>query len=174
MGFAVGWNQWYCAALTQCAEISAAATLISYWEKDEVINPAAWISIIIVLIFCLNIFAVSIYGEAEFWFAAIKLITIVGLLLMAFIVDLGGNPLHDRLGFRYWVNPGVMNTAVATGSLGRFLAFWSTLVNAGFSYGGVEMVAVAAGEAQNPRRNIPKAVNRVFYRILFLDRKSVV
>ena len=50
---------------------------------------------------------------------------------------------------------------------GRFLSFFSTLVNAAFSYGGVEMVAVAAGEAENPRKNIPKAVKRVFWRILF-------
>lgn len=62
LGFAVGWNQWYSNALTQCAEITAAATLISYWEPgapDDVINPAAWISILIVVIFCLNIFAVG-------------------------------------------------------------------------------------------------------------------
>jgi amino acid transporter len=55
----------------------------------------------------------------------------------------------------------------AKGDTGRFAGLWSTLVNAAFSYGGVEMVAVAAGEAANPRKNIPKAVRRVFWRILF-------
>lgn len=55
----------------------------------------------------------------------------------------------------------------STGDTGRFLGLFSTLVNAAFSYGGVEMVAVAAGEAENPRKNIPKAVRRVFWRILF-------
>jgi hypothetical protein len=53
------------------------------------------------------------------------------------------------------------------GDTGRFLGLWATLTNAAFSYGGVEMVAVAAGEAEDPRRNIPKAVRRVFWRILF-------
>lgn len=106
MGFAVGWNQWYSNALTQCSEISAAATLIAFWAPD--ISPAPWITIIIVFIVCLNIFAVKIYGEAEFLFASIKIITIFGLLIFAFIVDLGGNPLHDRIGFRYWVRPGAM------------------------------------------------------------------
>lgn len=91
MGFAVGWNNWYQAALTQCAEISAASIVISYWTHDD-INPAAWIAIIIVLIVCLNIFAVSIYGEAEFIFASIKIVTILGLLILAFIIDLGGAP----------------------------------------------------------------------------------
>ncbi|KAB8338922.1 hypothetical protein FH972_021862 [Carpinus fangiana] len=165
MGFAVGWNQWYSSALTQCAEISAAANLIGYW--NDTINPAPWITLIIILIVCLNLFAVSIYGEAEFAFASIKIITIVGLLLFAFITDLGGNPQNDRIGFRYWKSPGAMTETVASGSSGRFLSFFSTLVNAAFSYGGVEMIAVAAGEAENPRKNIPKACRRVFWRILF-------
>jgi yeast amino acid transporter len=100
MGFAVGWNSWYQSAITLCAEISAAAIVIGFWNDE--INVAAWISLIIVLVICLNIFAVAIYGEAEFIFASIKIITIVGLLILALILDLGGGPTKDRLGFRYW------------------------------------------------------------------------
>ena len=114
----------------------------------------------------MNIFAVKIYGETEFWFAGIKVLGITGLIIYAFIVDLGGNPKHDRLGFRYWHHPGAMPPSVASGNAGRFLSFFSTLVNAAFSYGGVESVAVAAGETEDPRRNIPKAVRRIFYRIV--------
>jgi amino acid transporter len=167
LGFAVGWNNWYASSITLCAEISAAAVVIGYWEGAAHISVAVWISIIIVLVVCLNIFAVSIYGEAEFIFASVKIITIVGLLIMAFIVDLGGGPKHDRLGFRFWKNPGAMKEYDSTGDTGRFLGLFSTLVNAAFSYSGVELVAVAAGEAENPRKNIPKAVRRVFWRILF-------
>lgn len=165
MGFAVGWNNWYASAITLCAEISAASIVIGFWNDS--ITPGAWITLIIVLVVVLNIVAVAVYGEAEFIFASIKIITILGLLLMAFIVDLGGNPHHDRIGFRYWKHPGAMKPYDSTGNTGRFLGLWSTLVNAAFSYGGVEMVAVAAGEAENPRKNIPKAVRRVFWRILF-------
>lgn len=154
--------------MTLCAEISAASVVIQYWPGADGINVAAWISIVIVLVVCLNIFAVQIYGEAEFVFASVKIITIVGLLIMAFIVDLGGNPKHHRYGFQYWNNPGAMKQYNdIPGATGRFLGVFSTLVNAAFSYGGVEMVAVAAGEAENPRKNIPKAVRRVFWRILF-------
>jgi amino acid transporter len=71
------------------------------------------------------------------------------------------------LGFRYWKHPGAMKEYDSTGATGRFLGLFSVLVNAAFSYGGVELVAVAAGEAENPRKNIPKAVRRVFWRILF-------
>ncbi|RDW62834.1 putative general amino acid permease-2 [Coleophoma crateriformis] len=167
LGFAVGWNNWYSSAITLCAEISAASIVINYWEGANHINVGVWIAIIIVLVICLNIFAVSIYGEAEFIFASVKIITIVGLLIMAFIVDLGGNPRHDRLGFRFWKHGLAMHEYDGKGATGRFLGLFSVLVNAAFSYGGVEMVAVAAGEAENPRKNIPKAVRRVFWRILF-------
>jgi amino acid transporter len=167
LGFAVGWNNWYASAITLCAEISAASIVIQYWHGADHISVAVWISIIIILVVCLNIFAIQIYGEAEFIFASVKIITIVGLLIMAFIVDLGGGPHHDRLGFRYWKHPGAMKEYDSTGATGRFLGLFSVLVNAAFSYGGVELVAVAAGEAENPRKNIPKAVRRVFWRILF-------
>jgi amino acid transporter len=126
-----------------------------------------WISIIIVLLIFLNLFAVSIYGEAEFWFASLKIITIVGLLILAVVLDLGGGPTHDRIGFRYWKNPGAMNSFVASGAEGRFLGLFFALVMGALSYGGVESVIIAAGEAENPRRNLPKAIRRVFWRLLF-------
>ena len=61
MGFAAGWSNWYGSALTLCAELSAAATVIGYWNAE--INPGAWIAIIQVVIIVLNLIAVSIYGE---------------------------------------------------------------------------------------------------------------
>ncbi|KAK3380967.1 amino acid permease/ SLC12A domain-containing protein [Podospora didyma] len=167
LGFAVGWNNWYANSITICAEISAASVVIGYWEGAQGVNVAVWITIILIAIIFLNIFAVAIYGEAEFVFASVKIVTIVGLLIMAFIVDVGGNPRGVRYGFAFWKDPGAMLEYDAPGDLGRFLGLFSTLVNAAFSYGGVELVAVAAGEAENPRKNIPKAVRRVFWRILF-------
>lgn len=119
------------------------------------------------MIIILNIVAVSIYGEAEFAFASIKIITIIGLLILAIVIDLGGAPTHDRLGFRYWHHPGAMREYIDQGSTGRFLGFFNTLINAAFAFGGVEQVAVAAGETKDPTRNIPKAIRRVFWRLLF-------
>ncbi|KAI9799749.1 MAG: hypothetical protein M1833_003868 [Piccolia ochrophora] len=165
MGFAVGWNTWYSCSITLCAELSAASLVIGFWNDD--INVSVWISILILLIIGLNVFAVSIYGEAEFIFASVKIVTIIGLIIFALIIDLGGGPTRDRLGFRYWKHPGAMKEFRASGDTGRFLGLFNVLINAAFSYGGVEMVAVAAGEAENPRKNIPKAVRRVFWRILF-------
>ncbi|KIX93401.1 uncharacterized protein Z520_10820 [Fonsecaea multimorphosa CBS 102226] len=165
LGFAVAWNGWYNYAITICIEISAAAVIIGYWNTT--INVAVWISIIIVLLLFLNLFAVSLYGEAEFWFASLKIVTIVGLLILSLVLDLGGGPNHDRIGFRYWKNPGAMNTFVAEGAEGRFLGLFFSLVMGALSFGGIEAVVIAAGEAKNPRRNLPKAIRRVFWRLVF-------
>lgn len=121
----------------------------------------------IVAILVCNVFAVEIFGEAEFVFASLKILTILGLLILSLIIDLGGVSGQERLGFRYWKDPGCMKPYKAAGNLGRFLGLWSTMSNAAFSYNGVETIAAAAGDTEHPRHNIPKAVRRVFWRILF-------
>lgn len=163
LGFTLGFNYWYQFAIGVPIEISAAALVIDYWPNG--VPTAVWITILYVTIFIINSLPVRIYGELEFFLGSIKLITIVGLMILMFIITLGGDPSGDRIGFRFWKNPGPMNEYLETGSLGRFLAFWKVFIQATFSYGGSEMVVVAAGETENPRRNIPKAVRRVFWRI---------
>lgn len=94
---------------------------------------------------------------------------------MGIVLDLGGGPTHDRIGFRYWKNPGPFNQLDGiSGVTGRFLAFWATFVNAAFSFLGTEIVSLAAAEAENPRRNVPKAIRRVFYRILLFYVGGVI
>lgn len=91
--------------------------------------------------------------------------------MMGLIIDLGGNPHHDRIGFRYWKHPdGPMGSyllsQVHNPHLAIFLGFWSTLTNALFAYIGTELIGVTVGEAQNPRKNIPIAIRRTFLRIV--------
>lgn len=78
---------------------------------------------------------------------------------------LGGNPLGDRYGFRYWKNPGSFAELYKTGSLGRFLGFLQCLIQASFTIAGPDYVSMAAGETENPRKVMPKAYNAVFYRL---------
>ncbi|KAI0896318.1 proline-specific permease [Annulohypoxylon nitens] len=163
LGFVLGWNYWYQLAIGCPIEVTASVVVVDYWPND--IPKAALITIFFLAMVIINLFPVRIYGEAEFAFGAIKLTTIVGLILLMFITTLGGTPSGDRIGFRYWHNPGPMNEYLETGSLGRFLAFWKVFIQATFSYGGSEMVVIASGETENPRRNIPKAIRRVFWRI---------
>ncbi|TNY20830.1 amino acid permease/ SLC12A domain-containing protein [Rhodotorula diobovata] len=165
LGFALGWNYWYSYAITLPTEITAAALVIQFWNKD--INVAVWITIFYVVICSFNFFGVRAYGEAEFWFSILKIVTILGLILLGIIITAGGVPGADPIGFRYWHNPGPFQQQNGIpGSKGRFLAFWTTLVQAAFSYLGTEIVALTAGEAQNPRRNVPKAIRRTFFRIV--------
>ncbi|POY72479.1 hypothetical protein BMF94_4305 [Rhodotorula taiwanensis] len=165
LGFALGWNYWYSYAITLPTEITAAALVISYWRDD--INVAVWITIFLVVICSFNFFGVRWYGEAEFWFSILKVLTIIGLIILGIIITAGGVPGAEPIGFRFWRNPGPFQQENGIpGSKGRFLAFWTVFVQAAFSYLGTEIVALTAGEAQNPRRNVPKAIRRTFFRIL--------
>lgn len=125
-----------------------------------------WITIILVVIVLINIGPVQIYGETEFWFACMKVLTLLGLIFLGLVLMLGGGPDHDRLGFRYWKSPGAMRSYIAAGAAGRFLGVYHILSNAAFAYGGIEQLAIAAGETKNPTQSIPKAIRRVFWRIL--------
>ena len=71
-----------------------------------------------------------IYGESEFWFASIKIIAILGLIILGVVLFFGGGPNHDRLGFRYWEHPGAFNSypKPGLGNTGKFLAFWTSLI----------------------------------------------
>lgn len=78
---------------------------------------------------------------------------------------LGGNPLGDRYGFRYWRDPGAFAELYYTGDLGRFLGFLQCLIQASFTIAGPDYVSMAAGEAENPRWVMPRAYKAVFYRL---------
>jgi yeast amino acid transporter len=124
-----------------------------------------------IIVSLVNLLGVQVFGELEFWFSSVKVIALIGLILMGIIIDLGGNPKHDRIGFRYWHHPTgpmgqYLQSEVHNEHLAIFLGFWSTLATSLFAYIGTELVGVTVGEAQNPRRNIPRAIRRTFYRIL--------
>ena len=126
-------------------------------------------TIILITIVLLNIFAVRIFGESEFWFASIKIIAILGLVIIGIVLFFGGGPNHDRLGFRYWKDPGAFNSypKPGLGATGKFLAFWTSLIRSGFAFVLLpEAITIAAGESEAPRRNIPKASRRFIYRLI--------
>ena len=95
-----------------------------------------------------------------------KVLLIIGLLFYTFVVMLGGNPLGDRFGFRYWKNPGSFKTLYGyEGNLGRFVGFLQCLIQASFTIAGPDYVSMAAGETENPRVVLPKAFKAVFWRL---------
>ncbi|GAA6016436.1 hypothetical protein JCM11491_002411 [Sporobolomyces phaffii] len=163
--FAMGWNYWYNWTIVLPAELSAAAVLIGYWDKTT--NPAVWITVCLVVACAINFGGSRAYGEAEFWFAIIKVLTIVGLIILGIVIDAGGGPNGQYIGFKYWHNPGALVQYDGIGgTTGRFLGFFAVLIQASFSYIGTEIVAIAAGETQDPRKTLPRAIKNVYIRIL--------
>lgn len=164
LAFALGWNYWYAYAILVAAEATAGSILLEYW--DTPVHPAVWITIILVVSLILNIIAVEVFGEAEFWFASIKLITILGLVIVGIVIMAGGAPTGGAIGFHYWNDPGAFKEYVGTGATGRFTAYWTAFVRAGFSFiTSPELIGLAAGETVAPRRNIPKAARRFLARL---------
>ncbi|KAH9949045.1 amino acid permease [Amylocystis lapponica] len=171
--FTLGWMYCYNWVIILPAELSAASVLINYWDKR--VNNAVWITMCLIVVVLINALGAGAYGEAEFVFASIKVITITGLIILGIVLDLGGGPNHDRIGFRYWKHPGPFNQYNGIpGTKGRFLAWWAVMTQAAFSYIGTEVVAMAGAEAKNPRRNIPKAIKRVYIRILLFYIGGVI
>lgn len=171
VGFALGYNYLMKYLIVTPNNINAAGAVLQYWKGGRSVNIGAWMIVFIAFIFLINLMGVRFFGEFEFWFSSIKVLTLIALILMGIIIDLGGNPKHDRLGFRYWRPPygpmgQYLQTTIPNRSLTVFLGFWSTLINALFAYIGTELIGVTVGEAQNPRKNIPIAIRRTFYRIL--------
>jgi len=165
--FALGWNYWYHYIIVVPTEINGASLLINFWDKHQKINSAVWITIGIAVVIAINLMGAGIYGEAEFIFASIKVITIVVLIILGIVLDLGGGPDHDRIGFRYWINPGpFVQFDGIPGAKGQFLGFWAVLPQAAFAFIGTEIISIAAGETKDPRRNLPKAIRGVYIRIL--------
>jgi amino acid transporter len=96
----------------------------------------------------------------EFWLSSIKVLTLCGVIILTLVLACGGGPAQQSApGFQYWSNPGAFaQYKNIPGSLGKFLAVWASMVTAVFAFLGTELVGVTVGEAQNPRRNIPRAI----------------
>ncbi|KAK6453722.1 uncharacterized protein RJT20DRAFT_100808 [Scheffersomyces xylosifermentans] len=158
IGFALGWINVYASVLP--AELAATAVIMTYWTD---LNPALWLSIFGVIIVATNSYKISFYGELEFCFGILKISLVLGLFLVGLVIDLGGVPSQERLGFRYWKET-PWNEYFTTGSLGRFLALVKALNSACYSFGGVSAISFFGGESINPRTSIYIAAKRIIYR----------
>ncbi|KAK8087206.1 hypothetical protein PG994_002180 [Apiospora phragmitis] len=154
LGFAIGWNLVYGNILSIPAEITAICVLFSYWfDPVEEVSPAVWIVVFIVLTAAVGFAFIRVFGEIEFVFALIKIVLVVFLIILGVPVLEEPRPVRGA-------------APIASGDWGKFLAYWSVMTGAVFSFAGVESIAMAAAEAQNPRRAIPRACKRVFARIV--------
>ncbi|KAM9940108.1 hypothetical protein OXX80_000430 [Metschnikowia pulcherrima] len=165
-GFALGYNYWYGFTVMVAAEVVAGAYVIQYWTES--VNIAVWITVLLAVILILNLCPVKVYGETEFYFASIKLLAMSGLIIVGLVLFFGGGPNHDRLGFRYWKHGNAFHQHLVPGNTGRFLAFWTGIIKASYSFiMAPELIVACSGETTNPRKSLPRCANQFVYRLAF-------
>ena len=157
LGFALGWNYWYNWAITIAAEIAAVSLIMKYWFPDS--SSIIWTILFIFVVLAFNLLSVRVFGEAEYWFAMIKVGTVVVFIIVSFLMIFGLLGGQDPVGFKnFFVEEAPFH--------GGIFAVIGVFLVAGFSFQGTEMLGVTAGEAEDPGKSIPRAVKSVFWRIL--------
>lgn len=158
--FALMWNYWFNDAISVASDMTALQIILDFWHTNEHHFPY-WAGSLIFWFFILllNVIHVRFYGEAEYWLAMLKVITIIIFFIISIVVNVGHNPTHKYIGFKYW-------TQGAAPFVHGFKGFVNLFVNSSFAYGGLESITITGGEAANPVRNTPKVVKTVFWRIL--------
>ncbi|KAG0261116.1 hypothetical protein BG011_001329 [Mortierella polycephala] len=158
LGFALGVNYFLNWAVTVAVEIAAAAMILQFWVSPDLLPSWVWSLLFLLFMVSVNVLSVRAYGEAEYWFSVIKILTVIIFIIVGILVDAGAVG-GTKIGFTNWSIPGAPIVDGFGGILGVFLV-------AGFSFQGTELIGIAAGESENPRKNVPKAIKQVFWRIL--------
>ncbi|KAI9316498.1 amino acid permease/ SLC12A domain-containing protein [Dichotomocladium elegans] len=156
LGFCVGWVYWANWAVGVAVELTGVAMLMEYWITS--VNSVVWSIICLVILLSINVFSVKGYGEIEYWFSFVKIITVVIFIIVGLCVDTGAAG-GDHIGTR---NFHLEGGAFPNGFLGVFNVF----LTAAFSFNGVEIAGITAGESANPHKTVPSAVKQVFIRIV--------
>lgn len=157
-GYITGWNYWFLWIATCMAEITAVGIYMQFWYPDTA--QWAWALGALVIMTTVNFLAVKAYGELEFWFALIKIVTIILMIVLGFgMIFFGIGNGGDAVGFSHLYSHGGF---FPNGISGVALSFQMVM----FAYLGIEMLGVTAGEVKNPEKSLKRAINTVFYRIL--------
>ena len=162
LGFAAGWNYWFSWAVTLAAELVAGALIVQFWFPHS--NSMYWAMGFFTVLLALNLLSVKAYAEAEYWFAGIKVVTVIIFVAVGILMIAGMIGNHNS-GFQNWTlsDP---KTGTHAPFVGGFTAMLAVFLVAGFAFQGTEGVGLAAAETADPVKNVPKAIRTVFWRIL--------
>ncbi|MTH54681.1 amino acid permease [Bacillus mangrovi] len=159
-GFLTGWNYWFLWVVTCMAEITAVAKYMTVWVPEEQVAPWIWALLALIIMTLVNFLAVKAYGELEFWFALIKIVTIIGMIVIGagiIIFGIGNGGVATGIS-NLWSNGGFF----PNGLEGVLLSLSMVM----FAFLGIELIGVTAGEVKNPEKSLAKAIDTVFWRIL--------
>ncbi|MBW3499840.1 amino acid permease [Janthinobacterium sp. NKUCC08_JDC] len=155
-GFLSGWNYWVLYVLVSMAELTAVGIYVQYWWP----GVPTWVSALI--FFCainaISLLNVKAFGEMEFWFAIIKVVAIIGMIVFGAYLLASGDAGPQASVANLWQHGGFF----PNGWQGLVMAMAVIM----FSFGGLELVGITAAEADDPSTTIPRATNQAIYRIL--------
>lgn len=157
-GFLTGWNYWFLWLVTCVAEITAVAIYMQIWFPD--VDRWIWALLALASMGTINLITVRAFGEFEFWFALIKIVTIIAMVVAGagmIVFGIGNGGIATGIS-NLWNHGGFMPNGIQ----GVLMSLQMVM----FAYLGVEMIGLTAGEARNPQKTIPNAINSVFWRIL--------
>ncbi|GAA2962858.1 amino acid permease [Ligilactobacillus murinus] len=162
-GFAMGWNYWFNWAITLAVDISTVALVLKFWFP----HVPAWVFSLsaLLLIFLINALSVKSFGEAEYWMALIKVVTVIVFLAVGLLTIFGILGGHAT-----YLENFTTGDAPFVGGIPTIL---SVFVVAGFSFQGTELIGITAGETKDPEKSLPKAIKQVFWRILLFYILSI-
>ncbi|MCC2625529.1 MAG: lysine transporter [Burkholderiales bacterium] len=152
-GYAMSINYWFNWSITIAAEISAAVIVMKFWFPHG--SDLVFSSIFFFAILILNLFAVRVFGEVEYFMSMLKVLVIVIVIVLGTMLVLGQPKF------------GLNNFTIADAPFhDSWKGFFSVFLLAGFSFQGSELIGVASGEAKDPSKSIPRAVRNVFWRLI--------
>lgn len=175
LGLAIGWYISFLAHLLRVycilyfiilpIELMSAASFLRYWFPH--ISQYYFMGGILLVLVIINCLAVKGFGEVEYWLAMIKIAAILFFLAVAIYILCRENP-----GISSYSKAG--GPFLGTGFASAFQNIIRAIVGACFSFGGTEMIGITAGEAKNPRKSVPRAINGTFWRIMFFYVLSIL
>lgn len=165
-GFSLGWMYFVGSAATAGVEFTAAGILMKHWFPD--VPVWIWCAVFVVILFALNALTTKAFAEAEFWFAGIKVVAVILFIIIGLGAIFGIIPLEDR------ATPMFTNLAPSGLFPAGIAIVFVTMMNVIFSYQGSELVGIAAGETENPEKNIPKAIRTILVRIVVFYIASII
>ncbi|KAL1393049.1 dicarboxylic amino acid permease [Phyllosticta capitalensis] len=172
LGFATGYNYFLKYIVVLANNLTASGIILQYWLPH--LNVGIWITVFAPPVILINLFHVRVFGETQYVSGVLKLLVMAMLIISCLVASLLSVPSRGgRIGFRYWRDPGPFASyfhSVAghdeEGSWGRALGLWACIIQASFAYLGTEVVGMAFGETPNVEKEVPKAIQWTFWRII--------
>ena len=166
-GYTITWLYWLTWSATLGTEFTAAALLMQEWFPH--VSVWLWTLIFAAFVFLMNMSSTRWFAESEFWLALIKVITVVVFILLGLMAIFGlvsyqgfeSAPLFSNLTAQGWFPQGLF-------------PIFATMLIVNFAFSGTELIGVAAGETENPTKNVPKAINTAIWRLLIFFVGTII